>query len=154
MTVIKKPMACPARRGTIYPPPFDQGFEKREKRALTALLGLTQFGVNITTLAPGGISAHRHWHAKEDEFIYVLSGQLVLRTDDGEEVLTAGMAAGFAAGVPNGHQLVNTGTEPAVYLEVGTRSLDEDVVYSDLDLAASKRDGEMRFFRKNGEPLP
>ncbi len=150
MPVIHDPMRLPGRRGTIYPKPFDKGFEGRIKRALTEHLGLTQFGVNLTTLEAGAKSSHRHWHAKEDEFVYVLSGELTLITNDGEQVLTSGMAAGFASGDENGHHLVNKSTAPATYLEIGTRSPDEDATYPDVDLRGEKRDGKFRFFRKSG----
>ena len=113
---------------------------------------LTQFGVNLTTLDPGAMSAQRHWHAAEDEFVYVLSGTLTLVTDAGEQVLEPGMAAGFPKGEPNGHQLINRSTQPATYLEIGARSKDEDATYPDIDLVGIKRDGHYRFTRKNGEP--
>jgi uncharacterized cupin superfamily protein len=145
-------MQLPGRRGTIYPAPFASGFEARVKRALTGPLGLTQFGVNLTTLEPGGMSSLRHWHANEDECVFMLEGELVLVTDDGERVLKSGMAAGFPAGEANGHHLVNRGAAPATYLEIGTRSKDEDATYSDVDMRGEKRDGQFRFFRKSGEP--
>lgn len=154
MPVVRDPLSLPARRTTIYPPPLDQGFDKRAKRALTEVLGLTQFGVNLTTLEPGGQSAHRHWHAAEDEAIYIVEGTLTLVTDDGEHILTVGMMAGFPAGSTNGHHVVNRSTVPGTYLEVGTRARDDDVVYSDIDLQLTKRDGQSRFSRKTGEPLP
>lgn len=154
MPIIRDPSSLPARRTTTYPSPFDKGFDKRAKRALTDALGLKQFGLNLTTLEPGGQSAHRHWHAIEDEAVYVLDGALTLVTDEGEQILTAGMVAGFPAGSANGHHLINRGMEPATYLEIGTRARDDDVVYSDIDLQVSKRDGQFRFSRKSGEPLP
>ena len=152
MPVIDNPMQLPERRGTIYPAPYAAGFERRIKRALTEALGITQFGVNLTTLEPGAMSSLRHWHAKEDECVYMLEGELVLVTDDGERVLKPGMAAGFPAGEANGHHLVNRSTQPASYLEIGTRSKDEDATYSDVDLRAEKRDGRYQFVRKTGEP--
>jgi len=152
MPIIDDPMQIPGRRGTIYPAPFAQGFEGRVKRALTEALGLTQFGVNVTTLEPGAQSSHRHWHAREDECVYLLSGELVLVTDEGERVLKPGMAAGFPAGEANGHHLVNRSAAPATYLEIGTRADDEDATYSDVDLRGEKRDGQFRFFKKSGEP--
>jgi uncharacterized cupin superfamily protein len=154
MHVIDDPSALPGRRGTLYPARFAQGFEGRIKRALTDALGLTQFGVNLTTLEPGAMSSLRHWHMKEDEFIYILEGELALITDDGERVLKPGMAAGFPfpAGKANGHHLVNRSAAPATYLEIGTRSNDEDATYPDVDLRAEKRDGQFRFFKKSGEP--
>lgn len=152
MPVIDEPMQMPGRRGTIYPPPHDAGFEGRVKRALTEGLGLTQFGVNLTTLEPGAMSSHRHWHVREDECVYVLSGEVVLVSDEGERVLKPGMAAGFPAGQENGHHLINRGSAPATYLEIGTRSKDEDATYSDIDMRTEKRNGVYRFFRKSGEP--
>jgi len=152
MPVIRDPAKLHGRRGTIYPAEFADGFEKRIKRPLTEALGLTQFGVNLTTLEPGAMSSLRHWHANEDECIYVLEGELVLITDEGECVLEPGMVAGFPAGEVNGHHLINRSTKPATYLEIGTRSKDEDANYSDVDLRAEKRDGRYRFVRKSGEP--
>jgi uncharacterized cupin superfamily protein len=154
MPVIRDPEQVEGRRGTIYPAEFAQGFEGRIKRALGNAGGLTQFGVNLTTLEPGAMSAHRHWHAREDEFIYVVEGELTLITDAGEEILTPGMAACFPAGEPNGHHLVNKSARAATYLEVGTRSRDEDAEYPDIDLRLTKRDGKPVFLRKSGEPYP
>ena len=150
MAVIRDPSKVQGRRGTIYPAKFAQGFEGRLKRALGDAGGLTQFGVNLTTLEPGAASAHRHWHRTEDEFIYMLEGELTLITEAGEETLRPGMAATFPAGQADGHQLVNRGSAPATYLEIGTRSKDEDVTYSDIDLRGEKRDGKFRFFTKSG----
>lgn len=154
MPIIDDPMGMPHRRGAIYPAPFNHGFEGRVKRALGDAVGLTQFGVNLTTLEPGAKSALRHWHRAEDEFIYVLSGEVTLITDDGEVVLRASMAAGFPKGDPNGHCLVNTGPVAATYLEVGTRAPEEDVTYPDVDLKGEKRDGRYRFLTRAGEPYP
>jgi uncharacterized cupin superfamily protein len=154
MAVIRDPAEIPGRRGTIYPAAFAAGFEGRIKRALGDAGGLTQFGVNLTTLEPGAMSAHRHWHAREDEFIYVVEGELTLVTDAGEEVLTPGMAAAFPAGEANGHQLINKGVRTATYLEIGTRSADEDADYPDIDLRLRKRDGKPVFLHKSGEPYP
>jgi uncharacterized cupin superfamily protein len=152
MPVIHDPKGVPGRRSTIYPKPFDEGFDKRFKRALTGLLGLTQFGVNLTTLEPGGKSAHRHWHECEDEFIYVLEGELTLVTDEGEQILKPSMAVGFPAGEKNGHQLINNSGAPATYLEIGTRAETDAATYPDIDLKAEKSDGRFRFFKKSGEP--
>ena len=121
MPVIDDPMLAAGRRGTIYPPPHDQGFEGRVKRALTGLLGLTQLGVNLTTLEPGAMSAQRHWHTSEDECVYVIEGEITLVTDEGATLLGPGMVAGFPKGERNGHHLVNRSAEPAHYLEIGTR---------------------------------
>jgi uncharacterized cupin superfamily protein len=106
----------------------------------------------MTTLAPGSWSSQRHWHEMEDEFIYVLEGEVTLVTDAGETVLRPGMAAGFPAGKPDGHHLINRTDKPARYLEVGTRSPTEVAHYSDIDLGGRKADGRFIFTRKDGEP--
>jgi uncharacterized cupin superfamily protein len=152
MPVIEDWRTVPGRRGSGYPAPFAGGYQGRLKRALTEPMGLTQFGVNVTTLEPGARSAERHWHAKEDEFVYVLEGELTLATDEGECTLKPGMAAGFPAGVANGHQLVNRSGAPATYLEIGTRSPDEVATYPDIDLHVIKTAGAFRAYHKNGEP--
>ena len=152
MPVIDDPMRLSGRRGTMYPKPLDQGFEGRIKRALTEKLGITQFGVNLTTLEPGAKSSHRHWHAEEDEFVYILSGELVLVTTAGEKVLQPGMAAGFPASDEDGHHLINCSATAATYLEIGTRAPVETASYPDVDLRAEKRDGILRFFHKDGTP--
>lgn len=152
MPVIEDPLGLQGRRGTIYPAEHASGFEGRVKRALTERLGLTQFGVNVTVLEPGAKSSQRHWHAAEDEFIYVLSGEITLVTNEGERVLGPSMAAGFPRGDRNGHQLVNNSTAPATYLEIGTRAAVDDVDYPDIDMKGEKRDGSYRFLHKNGEP--
>jgi len=154
MAVIRDPSKVEGRRGTIYPAEFAAGFEGRIKRALGNAGGLTQFGVNLTTLEPGAASAHRHWHAREDEFIYVVDGELTLITDAGEELLGPGMAAAFPAGEANGHQLLNKSAHPASYLEIGTRSAEEDAEYPDIDLRLQKRAGKVVFLHKSGEPYP
>jgi uncharacterized cupin superfamily protein len=147
------PQTVPARRGSSYPAPFRAEVESRQKRPLGDALGLSQFGVNLVLLPPGCWSSQRHWHTHEDEFVYVLEGELTLVTDAGEQVLNAGMAAGFAAGKPDGHHLINRTDRPATYLEVGTRRDDVDEVdYSDIDMAVRHRDGAQVFVRKNGEP--
>jgi uncharacterized cupin superfamily protein len=145
-------MNLPGRRTTIYPAEYAAGFDKRIKRALGDAGGLTQFGVNLTTLEPGAMSALRHWHKHEDEFVFVVDGEVTLITDAGEDVLGRGMAATFPAGEPIGHHLVNRSSEPATILEIGTRSSVEDVVYPDVDLHYHKRDGRGGFVRKSGEP--
>ena len=127
--------AVPQRIGSGYPPPFDQPCLKRIRQALGDAAGLSQFGVNLLRLVPGGWSSQRHWHSSEDEFIYVLSGEVVLFTDSGEEVLRAGDCAGFAAGVPDGHHLQNRSEREALVLEIGSRHRDVDVCqYPDIDL--------------------
>lgn len=152
MAIIHDPMRVPPRTGTIYPSPLDQGFDGRLKRALTDRLSLTQFGVNLTTLKPGAQSAHRHWHDNEDEFIYMLEGELILVAMDGEHLLRPSMAVSFPAGDRNGHHLVNRSSGIATYLEIGTRCKDENITYPDVDLRAEKREGKFRFFHKDGTP--
>jgi len=142
------------RVGSIYPAPFAATLAGREKRALGDALGLTQFGVNLVTLRPGAWSSQRHWHENEDEFVYVLEGEITLVTDAGETLLRPGMAAGFPAGKPDGHHLINRTSEPALYLEVGTRAATEVAHYSDIDLGGRKENGRYTFTRKNGEPHP
>jgi len=147
-------MAVAARTGSLYPAPFDEPVAGRVKRALGNALGLNQFGVNLVTLAPGAWSSQRHWHENEDEFVYVLEGTATLVTDDGESTLEAGTAAGFPAGQPDGHHLVNRSDAPVVYLEVGTRAPEETAHYSDIDMKA-RRDGRggFAFTRKDGTPI-
>lgn len=147
------PADLPAETGTVYPAEFADVVAGREKRRLTAALGLTDFGVNLVTLAPGAASALRHWHANEDEFVLVLSGEVILITDAGEQVLTAGHCAGFPKGRPDGHHLVNRSGAPATYLEVGSRAASERVEYSDVDLTAERDGAAFRFLRKDGSPL-
>ena len=137
---------------TGYPPPFNKAVEGRSRKRLARAAGLTQFGVNICTLKPGAASSQRHWHENEDEFVYVLQGEVVLCEDGAETVLKPGDAAGWKAGVPNGHCLINRSQRDAVFIEVGTRAAAERVHYSDIDMMAV-RDGKVaRYIRKNGEP--
>ncbi len=146
------PKDIEARRGSLYPHPYTKELQGRLKKSLTDRLGLSQFGVNVVTLEPGAWSSQRHWHAKEDEFIYVLEGNITLVTNEGEQVLYPGVSAGFPAGVQDAHHLVNKTCEPVKYLEVGTRTSDDKVEYSDVDMKAHKVDGQWIFTRKNGEP--
>lgn len=147
------PAGITPRLGSIYPSHFGDKLAGREKRALGDALDLTQFGVNLVTLAPGSWSSQRHWHAKEDEFVYVLEGEVTLVTDAGEIVLGPGVAAGFPAGRPDGHHLINRSKSAARYLEVGTRADIEEAQYSDIDLMAKKENGgRFVFTHKNGEP--
>ena len=126
---------APTRFGTAYPPPFDAPCRERKRWKLGDVAGLSQFGVNLMRLAPGVWSSQRHWHTAEDEFVWVVSGEVVLVTDAGEEVLRAGDCAGFKAGEPNGHCLQNRSDAEAVLLEIGTRAPDADHSdYPDLDM--------------------
>src|SRR5258706_6516755 len=124
----------------LYPQPYNHVGDGREKTALGNAAGLTQFGVNLTRLKPGAASALRHWHENEDEFVYVLEGEIALIEDSGETVLKPAECAGFKAGVANGHHLVNKSPRDAVYLEIGTRAATERGHYPDVDLVM-ERDG-------------
>ena len=147
--------ALPVLTGTVYPAPYDEAVRGRSRRKLGDAAGLTQFGVNLMRLAPGAASSHRHWHAREDEFLMVLEGEVVLDEDDGETVLRAGDAAGFPAGRAVGHRLVNRTDRDAVILEIGTRSTDDVSSYTqaDVDMQAVKRGTDAwTMLRKDGSP--
>ena len=144
------PKSVTPRTSSGYPEPYRSRVLPREKRQLGDALGLTKIGINHTTLPPGKESSMRHWHTHEEEFIYVLHGEVVLRTDAGEQVLKAGMCAGFALGTTDGHQLVNRGTEPAVYLEVSNRDPLDEASYSDVDMRWNAADARGVFTRKDG----
>lgn len=137
---------------SIYPAPFAALFEGRDKKALGALFGLSNFGVNLTRLAPGAASSLRHAHTRQDEFVYVLDGELVLHTDEGATLLSTGMCAGFRAGTGNAHRLVNATSHDATYLEIGDRSAGDEASYPDDDLVARLDAGTWRFFHKDGRP--
>lgn len=124
----------------------------REKRALGDVFGLADFGVNLTRLPPGAVSALRHAHAVQDEFVYILEGTPVLVTDAGETPLAPGMCAGFRAGTGDAHQLANRSDAPVLYLEVGSRTAGDRVTYPDDDLEAVRVDGGWRFLHKDGTP--
>ena len=140
--------------GSKYPKPFDEPCRKRERRRLGDAAGLTQFGVNLMRLPPGAWSSQRHWHAQEDEFVYVLSGEVWLITDAGEEQLRAGDCAGFKAGVRDGHHLQNRSSSDAVLLEVGSRDDRDYGKYSDIDMVfnSSRYSAEGVFAHKDGRP--
>jgi uncharacterized cupin superfamily protein len=138
------------REATIYPGEFATHVKGRARARLGDLFGLTQFGVNYTTLQPGTWSSHRHWHQHEDEFIMVLEGEVTLVNDEGRHKLTPGMCAGFKAGVANGHHFINESRAPVVLLEIGTRSSIEVASYPDVDMHAVKSDGKFNVTRKDG----
>lgn len=147
------PSTLPARTGSGYPEPYRSRVLPREKRALGDALGLSQIGVNLTVLPPGKESSMRHYHSHEDELIYIVEGEVVLRTDDGEQTLTAGMCAGFPAGSKDGHQLINRSNQPARYLEISNRNEADTADYPDPDVDLAYRkgaDGKARFLRKDG----
>lgn len=136
------------KKGTTYPQPFAAPVQDRYKRRVGDHFGLTRFGVNAVDLAPGAWSAQRHWHRTEDELVYVIAGEITLVTDEGEQLLTAGMVAGFPAGAENGHHLVNRSDAVASYIEIGNRSADDDVYYPDIDLELHPDDKGVKTFRR------
>jgi len=137
-------------KGTGYPPPFDAPCAARTRRRLGEAGGLRDFGVNLMTLPSGKWSSQRHWHSHEDEFVYVLEGELTLVEDGGETVLFAGDCAAFPKGTGNGHHLINRSSAVAVYLEVGSRDPQDLTTCSDIDMMSSSTDG--RFVHKDGTP--
>jgi uncharacterized cupin superfamily protein len=144
----------PSDNRTNYPALFRRAVEGRWRKRLGDAVGLTQFGVNLTTLKPGAWSAQRHWHEAEDEFVYVLEGELVLCENNGERLLKAGDAVGWKAGAPNGHCLINRSTRDAVYLEIGSRAACEKVDYPDIDMRFERDETGTRYLHKSGEPYP
>lgn len=136
--------------GTLYPAPYYGPVKARAKKKLGDEAGLTQFGVNLLRLEPGVWSALRHWHTREDEFIYVLEGEVTLITDAGEELLRAGDAAGFKAGDEDGHHLVNKSDKDVLVLEVGTRTDDDVAHYPEADLVAVSKGEGFAYTRKDG----
>lgn len=144
--------APPRTRPSNYPEPFASRMAGREKQPLGDLFGLTNFGVNLTCLAPNAISSLRHAHSKQDELIYILQGRPTLHTDEGRTPLAPGMCAGFKAGTGNGHHLINETAEDVVYLEIGDRTPGDEGSYPDDDLKAMLVEGKWKFVHKNGTP--
>lgn len=140
------------RKGSNYPAPFHLIAGERIRQRLGDAGGIGDFGVNLMQLPPGAASSQRHWHSVEDEFVFVVSGELVLITDKGEEILRAGDCVAFPKNVPDGHQLINRSAAMAVVLEVGSRSTDDVCTYSDIDMRVSARDGG--YVHKDGTPYP
>jgi uncharacterized cupin superfamily protein len=150
---IEAAAASPARPARGYPEPFANRVAGRVRRPLGDVFGLTNFGVNLTRLPPGGLSALRHTHTREDEFIYILEGEPVLVTNKGETQLRPGMCAGFKAGDGNAHHLLNRTMYDVVYLEIGDRNPGDTVIYPDDDLGrALAPDGSRRFVHRDGTP--
>ena len=139
-------------RRLVYPEPFYRETEGHEGQRVGNAAGLTQFGVNRAVLPPGGRTALRHWHEAEDEFVIVMSGEVVLRDDEGETLLCAGDCAGFRAGEANGHAIENRSDEPAVLFEIGARSAEETVHYPDVDLRLERRNNARNWIRNDGTP--
>ncbi len=142
---------APKGEGTRYPPPHDAPCKARKWLRLGDAAGLTQFGVNLVTLEPSVWSSQRHWHSHEDEFVYVLEGELVLVTDAGEEIMRAGDCAGFKAGDRDGHHVQNRSSAPARFLVIGSRDDADWGEYPDIDMKFLP--GRGGFTRKTGEPL-
>lgn len=142
----------PERKGSGYPAPFAKDAGERVRQALGNAGGLSDFGVNLTRLPPGAWSSQRHWHSSEDELVYVLSGDLVLITDAGEQPLHAGDCAAFPKNVPNGHHLINRSTQTAIFLEIGTRCATDTCSYPDIDLLSDP--GADGYTHKDGRPYP
>lgn len=153
-TIIRDPLDIPPRIGTGYPAPYDAPCLARRRHRLGDAAGLKNFGVNYTVLPPGTMSAQRHWHRVQDEFVMVLSGELVLVTDEGETVLTPGMCAAFPAGEENGHHLINRSDSDAAYLEIGDRLPGDSGEYPDVDMKFEFLDGVTVFTRKDGSAFP
>jgi uncharacterized cupin superfamily protein len=145
--------AIPKVSGCRYPPPHDKPCAARVRQRLGDAAALTDFGVNLMRLQPGTWSSQRHWHSAEDEFVFILEGEVVLVTDSGEEILRAGDCAGFKAGVKDGHHLQNRSEREAVLLEIGSRKPDKDEgEYSDIDMRFLK--GDAGYIHKDGTPYP
>src|SRR5882762_1881824 len=137
---------------TGYPAPYRDAVAGRERKRLGNAVGLDQFGVNLTRLKPGMASSQRHWHEAEDEFVYIIEGEVVLCENDGETVLKPGDAAGWKAGVANGHCLINRTSRDAVFLEIGTRAKHDRADYPDIDMRVVKDESGARYLHKSGEP--
>ncbi len=147
--------SVPIETGTNYPDEFKAAVNGRDRQRVGKAAGLKNLGVNLTTLTPGAQSALRHWHSAQDEFIYIVQGELVLVTNEGEQTLGPGAMAGFAAGVENAHHLINRSTAPAIYLEIGDKTLPEQAHYPDVDLVYKETiDSHGRFEHKDGKAYP
>jgi uncharacterized cupin superfamily protein len=144
--------SVPEREGSSYPAPFDRQPAKRIRQRIGDAGRLTQFGVNLLKLPPGAWSSQRHWHSLEDEFVYVIDGEVVLVTDKGEEVLRAGDCAAFPANAPDGHHLINKSNATALCLEVGTRAADDFTTYPDIDLVFDPKIGD--YTHRDGTRYP
>ncbi len=138
--------------GTLYPSPFDQPCRPRERKKLGDAAQLTQFGVNLLRLPPGAWSSQRHWHTGSDEFVYVLAGEVVLVTGEGEDVLRPGDAAGFKAGDANGHCLRNQSNGEVLVLEVGTRVAEDSAHYPDIDMVSPAGGKPALYTHRDGTP--
>ncbi len=150
LACVLDPQTLEERSASAYPPHLSKEMVGRFRRGLGTRLGIKNFGVNLLRLAPGAWSSQRHWHRTQDEMIYVVEGEVVLATDDGEQVLAAGMVAGFPKGRADGHHLHNRSGRDALVLEIGDRSPGDEVVYPDVDMAAAMQPLAYAFTRKDG----
>ncbi|MBL8696779.1 MAG: cupin domain-containing protein [Alphaproteobacteria bacterium] len=152
---IFRPADVPESNASGYPPEFRESQRKRFNRRLGDHGGLRNFGVNQVRVAPGGQSSARHAHSAQDEFVYILDGELVLVTDAGREAVGPGVCIAFPAGTGDGHHFLNLTDRDATFLVVGDRAAGDEVTYPDIDLhLGTDRDGKRGFLRKNGEPYP
>ncbi len=142
----------PVKTGSIYPAPYAAMMAGRSSLRLGDAGGLTQFGVNLVTLAPGGLSSLRHWHLMEDEFVMMTQGSCIMVTDAGETVMQPGDCAAFPANSGDGHQFINRTAEPAVFLVIGSKAKREVATYSDVDLQVTIEAGRASFTHKDGRP--
>ena len=140
----------PSESGGTYPHPFDEPCRAQSCQRLARHAGVTQFGVNVTVIEAGAWSSQRHWHSHEDEFVWVLDGELTLVTDAGEEILRAGDCAAFRSGDADGHHLVNKSDSPARVLEIGTSDPRDRCTYPDIDMIADERG----YTHRDGTPYP
>jgi uncharacterized cupin superfamily protein len=147
------PLDVPESNFTSYPDPFRGENQKRWNRRLGDHAGIKNFGVNLTRITPGGQSSHRHAHTRQDEFVYVLDGEVVLETSAGQQELRAGMCAGFPAGTGDAHRFVNRSESDCVLLVIGDRTIDDEISYPDIDMHGKLGpDGTYRFTHKDGRP--
>jgi len=144
------PQTLPEKRTSSYPEPFRSRMGDRAKRRLGDACGLTRLGVNLVSLGAGGQSALRHWHTLEDEFVYVLTGEVVLVTNDGEQTLGPGMCAGYAAGNKDAHHFINRSASAATYLEIGNRADGDNAFYPDDDLMWVEDESGVHAAHKDG----
>ena len=155
--MIKTPVAAssvpPPEQNTLYPQPFAALMEGRLKRKLGDFFGLSNFGINLTRLSPGGISALLHHHSRQDEFIYILEGTPTLMLGEQEFLMQPGDCFGIQAGTGVGSQLINNSAEVVAYLEIGDRSAGDEAAYPNDDLKAKQApDGQWVFTHKDGRP--
>lgn len=149
--VVFDPLSVAQSNATSYPEPYRADNQQRWNRRLGDHAGLENFGVNLTRIAPGGQSSARHWHSKQDEFVYVVAGTVTLETNAGEQVLKPGSCAGFPKGAPDGHRFVNRSDKDVLLLVVGDRTGADEITYPDIDMQARLGpDGRYEFRRKDG----